>query len=126
MTSSELRQLFDGYMECFGRLDGSAAAAYYAAPAFVVKNGDVIRFGSEEKVEYFSSLMEANASAGPHRWEFADFTVATPSINGAIVTVHWVARRSNDSVLWDFEDTYVLGNEGEGWFILGDIVHDNP
>ncbi len=48
---SDIRTLLEGYMRCFNRLDGPAAAAYYSAPSFVVKNGGVARFGSEEKAQ---------------------------------------------------------------------------
>lgn len=125
MSHDAIREFFDGYMECFDRLDGSAAAAYYSAPAFVVKNGGVTRFEAHEKVHYFSSLMESNAAADVDRWEIADFSVARPATNGAIATVRWIARGPDGSVIWDFEDTYVLGDSGNGWRILGDIVHDS-
>ena len=29
-----------------------------------------------------------------------------------------------DTVIWDSEDTYVVADSGDGWRILGDIVHD--
>ena len=125
MEHLDLRRLFDGYMDCFDRLDGPGAAAYYSAPSFVVKNGSVTRFGSSEKADYFSALMEANAAEGEHRWEIADFEVALPAANGAIVTVRWVAQRPSGSVIWDFKDTYFLADTAHGWRILGDMVHDD-
>jgi hypothetical protein len=123
MEQPELRSLFDGYMDCFDRLDGPAAAAYYSAPSFVVKNGAITRLGPDEKADYFSALMDSNAEAGEHVWEIADFNVDLPAPNGAIATIRWIARRPDRSVVWDFSDTYVLGDDGDGWRILGDIVH---
>ncbi len=93
MDERDLRSLFDGYMECFNRLDGPEAAFYYSAPSFVVKNGGVTRFAPEEKVDYFSSLITANAAEGEHRWEIVDFEATRPSAVAAIVTVRWVGRR---------------------------------
>lgn len=113
-------------MDCFNRLDGPAAAEFYSAPSFVIKNGELIRFGPDEKVAYFSALMESNGAEGEHTWEIADFKVVTPASNGALVTVRWVGRRPDSSVIWDFSDTYVLGSSEDGWLILGDIVHDRP
>lgn len=111
-------------MGCFDRLDGPAAAAYYEAPSFVVKRGRVIRFGPAEKQDYFAGLMEANAAAGDHRWEIAEFEVTRPADNSAINTVQWIARRPDDSIRWDFEDTYFVAETSGGWRILGDMVHD--
>jgi len=125
MEQPELRSFFDGYMDCFDRLDGTAAAVYYSAPSFVVKDGGITRFGPNEKSDYFSALMDSNTEVGEHVWEIAEFDVDLPAPNGAIATVRWIARRPDRSVIWDFEDTYVLGNDGAGWSILGDIVHDS-
>ena len=72
-----------------------------------------------------TSLMESNAAEGEHLWEIAHLQVTSPASNGAIATIRWVARRPDNSVLWEFEDTYVLGDSGGGWQILGDIVHDD-
>ena len=63
---------------------------------------------------------------GDHKWEIAEFEVTRPAVNGAIVTVRWVARRPDDSSIWDFKDTYFLANTTHGWRILGDMVHDSP
>ena len=125
MEQTELKSLFDGYMDCFERLDGPGAAAYYSAPSFVVKNGGMTRFGPDEKSDYFSGLMESNAEAGEHVWEIGEFNLDLPAPNGAIAKVRWIARRPDRTVIWDFADTYVLGDDGDGWRILGDIVHDS-
>jgi len=125
MGDSEIRSFFDDYLDCFDRLDGPAAAAYYSAPSFVVKNGGITRFGPDEKSDYFSALMASNAEASEHVWEIADFNVDLPAPNGAIATVRWIVRRPDRSVIWDFGDTYVLGHAAAGWRILGDIVHDS-
>ncbi len=116
--------MFELYMAAFDRLDADAAAAWYAAPAFVVKNGAVERFDSNDKGEYFAALMASNASHGEHAWEIADFHAELPTDNGAIVTVRWIGRRPDRSVIWDFDDTYIVASTLEGWRILGDIVHD--
>ena len=126
MEDEDLRRLFDDYMKCFDRLDGPGAAAHYSARSFVVKDRNVTRFGSSEKQDYFAALMEADATEGDHKWQIAEFSVTRPAVNGAIVTVRWVARRPDDSIIWDFKDTYFLANTTHGWRILGDMVHDSP
>ncbi len=111
-------------MECFDLLDGESAASYYSAPSFVVKNGDINRFDEAEKWGYFSDLMTSNAEAGEHSWEIAEFAVDKLAANGAVVSVRWTARQPDRSVIWDFRDTYIVGDDGDGWRIFGDIVHD--
>jgi hypothetical protein len=106
-------------------LDGDAAAAWYAAPAFVVKNGRIERFDQTEKGSYFAALMAANASHGEHAWQIAGFHADVPTDNGAVVTVHWVATRPDGSIIWNFADTYIVARTDEGWRILGDVVHDS-
>lgn len=122
-TESTIRRMFNAYRDCFNRLDGPGAASHYAAPSFVVKNGGVVRFDSDTKNDYFASLMSGNAAEGDHVWEIAELAMNQLASNGAIVTVHWIARRPDGSVLWDFMDSYIVAEEAGGWLILGDIVH---
>lgn len=125
MTEAEdtIRQMFESYRDCFNRLDGPGASSHYAAPSFVVKNDAVVRIDSDTKNDYFDSLMTRNAAEGDHVWEIAEFEVNQPTTNGAIITVRWIARRPDGSDIWDFFDTYIAADEGDGWHILGDIVH---
>jgi len=124
MIADELRQLFERYRDAFDRLDADAAAAWYAAPAFVVKSGGIERFDQIEKGGYFAALMAANASHGEHAWQIADFHADVLTDNGAVVTVRWLCTRPDGSTIWDFSDTYVVARTDEGWRILGDVVHD--
>jgi ketosteroid isomerase-like protein len=105
-------------------LDADAAAAWYADPAFVVKNDGIVRFDQTGKAEYFAALMGANASHGEHAWQIAAFNADLPTDNGAVVTVRWVCARPDGSIIWDFADTYIVARTDDGWRILGDIVHD--
>jgi hypothetical protein len=43
--------------------------------------------------------------------------------DATLVTVRWIARRPNQSLLWDFLDSYLLALEDGQWRILGDVVH---
>ena len=120
---TDIRQFFETYRDCFNRLDGPSAADHYTAPSFVVKNGRVVRIDAETKVDYFNSLMSGNAAEGEHIWEIAGLDMQQAATNGAIVTVHWIARRPEGSILWDFLDSYIVADDGKGWSIMGDIVH---
>jgi hypothetical protein len=43
--------------------------------------------------------------------------------DAALATVGWIARRSDQSLLWDFLDSYLVALEDGRWRILGDVVH---
>jgi hypothetical protein len=40
-----------------------------------------------------------------------------------LITVRWIARRPDQSLLWDFLDSYLVAIEDGSWRILGDVVH---
>jgi hypothetical protein len=42
--------------------------------------------------------------------------------DATLVTVRWIAR-PDQSLLWDFLDSYLLALEDGQWRILGDVVH---
>ena len=39
--------------------------------------------------------------------------------DATLVTVRWIARRPDQSLLWDFLDSYLLALEDGQWRILG-------
>jgi hypothetical protein len=43
--------------------------------------------------------------------------------DAAMITVRWMVRRPDQSLLWDFLDSYLVAIEDGRWRILGDVVH---
>ena len=42
-----------------------------------------------------------------------------------MITVRWIARRPDQSVLWGFRDSYLVADDDGRWKILGDVVHND-
>jgi hypothetical protein len=43
-----------------------------------------------------------------------------------LVTVCWTCRRPDGSTIWEFRDSYLLASEQGRWWIVGDVVHEEP
>jgi hypothetical protein len=124
MTEAEsaIRQFFDSYGDSYDRLDAVGAAAHHGTPSFIVHRGEVIHMNDDTKVDYFRSVFSENAAEGEHFWEIADLKIDQLAPNGAVVELHWIARRPNGSILWVSRPTYMVADAGTGWLIWGDIA----
>lgn len=97
----------------------------YTTPCFVVKGGHVLRHNDEAaKRQYFAELLASNNQQGPHAWSIGDLKPRQLGSDAALLTVRWIARRPDQSLLWDFFDSYLLALEEGQWRILGDVVHN--
>ena len=122
-TISAIRRFFDSYKDCYDRLDATGAAAHHATPSFVVNRGDVVVIEADSVASYFDSVFAENGAEGEHFWEIAEFDAVELASNGAIVTVRWIAKRPDGSPLWRSRASYMVADDGEGWLIWGNMVH---
>ncbi|HEY6688095.1 MAG TPA: hypothetical protein VI094_18010 [Propionibacteriaceae bacterium] len=60
---------------------------------------------------YFAELLASNSQEGPHIWSIRDSKLQRLGSDAALVTVRWIARRPDQSLLWDFRDSYLLALE---------------
>jgi hypothetical protein len=58
-----------------------------------------------------------------HVWSVGNLDMHPLGGDAAMITVRWIAHRPDQSVLWDFLDSYLLAIEDGSWRILGDVVH---
>ena len=104
--------------------DVDAIGNAYATPCFVVKAGQVLRHNDDAaKRRYFAELLASNNQEGPHTWSIGDLKLQRLGSDATLVTVRWIARRPDQSLLWDFLDSYLLALEDGQWRIWGDVVH---
>lgn len=120
-AQAAIRQLFESYREVYDHLDPVAAANHHGTPSFIVHRGEIVHLNNDTAVNYFKDVFAANA-VEDHYWEIADLTIDMLAPNGAVVNVHWHARRPDGSILWDSRPTYMVANDGNGWLIWGDIA----
>jgi len=71
------------------------------------------------KRRYFAELLASNNQEGPHTWSIGDLKLQRLGFDATLVTVGWIARRPDQSLLWDFLDSYLLALEDGQWRILG-------
>jgi hypothetical protein len=70
--------------------------------------------------ELFASNQQQGQQPG-HRQPY----VCPLGRDAAMITVHWIGRWPDQSVLWDFRDSYLLADDDGRWKILGDVVHND-
>lgn len=123
MTEAEsaIRQLFDVYLDGYNRLDAEGLAALHATPSFIVHRGEVLVMDDETKLPYHETILAENAAEGEHLWEMADFELDQVTSNGAVVKIHWIARRPDGSLLWEDRPAYMVADNGSGWLIWANI-----
>ena len=79
--------------------------------------------GSACPPKYFGGHLASNRQERPHTWSIGTLEVSNWAGRGSI-TVRWIARRPDQSLLWDFLDSYLVAIEENRWQILGDVVHN--
>ena len=89
----------------------------------VVHLNRTVHLNDDTKLDYFNSVFSENAAESEHVWEVAEFTMNQLASNGAIVTVRWIARRPDGSILWTSRASYMVADDGNGWLIWGNMVH---
>jgi ketosteroid isomerase-like protein len=57
------------------------------------------------------------------RWECPTMSVEPLGTDATMVTVRWVFRRTDATVLQDYNDTYLLGRIGGRWVVVADLIH---
>ena len=67
----------------------------------------------------FAELLASNNQEGSHTWSIGDLKLQRLGSDATLVTVRWIARRPDQSLLWDFLDSYLLALEDGQWRILG-------
>ena len=119
------RNFIAAYLAAWNEEDVDRIADSYATPSFVVKGGQVLRQLDEvAKQGYFANLIADNAREGPHTWEIGGLDERRLGKNAALITVRWVARRPDHTMIWDFLDSYLISARDGRWHILGDVVHE--
>jgi hypothetical protein len=120
-----LRQFIDAYRDAWNQEDVDAILRAYHVPSFTYKDATLHAFpDAESRRAYVVEFVEENRRVGPATWEIVTFEVTDLGYNGALITTRWVFRRQDDTVVWDFVDSYHLGRFDGRWEILVRTLHD--
>jgi hypothetical protein len=120
---------FDRFMSLYGAAfdayDLETIMEYYNTPCFIYKDGSAIFLpDASHKRDYFQDLLRRLRAAEVHHSDMPSLAVTMLGASSAVVTVRWVSKKEDGSVVWDFFDSYYLARFGEEWKFLGDSVHE--
>lgn len=113
------------YGQAFDNYDLQAILNYYHTPCFVFKTG-ILFANLDESIKRvnFQDLLESYRQEGYANAEIHNFELISMGQHGGIVTVEWVCRRNDGTVVFDFWDSYHLIRIDGTWKILGDTVYE--
>ena len=123
--TQSFHRLMTSYGAVFDAYNLDAIMRQYHTPCFVYKDGNALFFTDEaHKRTYFEDLLARLRTAGVHHSDIADLNATPLGPSSAFVTVHWISRKEDQSVVYDFLDSYILARIGDRWKFLGDAVHE--
>jgi hypothetical protein len=120
-----LRRFLDAYRDAWNHDDVDAILRAYHVPSFTYKDATLHVFpDAESRRDYIAEFIEENRRQGPARWEIVAFAATDLGHNSSLITARWVFRRLDDSVVWEFVDSYHVCRFDGRWEILVRTLHD--
>ena len=124
-VADPFESFFKDYALAFDAFDSERITSHLALPCTFVNGGFSISFESPESVRRNTEEILRNHKAeGYNRATVSDFHVVKQAENLAFVSVRWRVYKSDDSILWEWSNSYNLVDYGLGWKILVSTVHD--
>jgi ketosteroid isomerase-like protein len=115
---------FRDYALAFDASDSESIASYPALPCTFVNGTFSVSFDSPESIRRNTEeILRHHKAEGYHRATVSDFEVVKQGDNLASVSVRWRVYKSDDSILWEWSNSYNLVDYGHGWKILVSTIH---
>ena len=119
------RNFITDYGRAWDNYDLQTILDYYYMPCFIFKAGQVFANVTEEvKHLYFKNLLDNYKVQNVAHAEIPHCEIKLLGDNSALITVEWVCKRGDGTVVFDFWDSYHLIHIDAQWKILDDTVHD--
>ena len=113
------------YGNAFDNYDLQTILNYYHTPCFIFKSGILFANLTEgTKLQYFQDLLESYRQQEYSNAEISNFDLKVMGPDSALVTVEWICKRSDGSIVFDFWDAYHLIRLDGIWKMLGDTVYE--
>jgi hypothetical protein len=120
-----LRGLVDDYRAAWNRGEAEAIAAFYHSPNLTLLDGELhVDLDEESARQAIVRWLEVHREAGPATWEIASFAHTPLGANSALVTCHWVYRRPDGSVVWEYPHSALWCLLDGRWRVLASVYHD--
>ncbi len=118
-------EYFQSYANAFDESDPERITSHYHCPCTMVNAGSITTFDTRASLlRNMEALLRYNEAEGYDHSAASAFRVDQQARNLAIVDVRWRVYRQDDSVLWDWGNSYNLVDYGAGWKILVSTTHE--
>lgn len=115
----------EAYTAAFEAGDCSAVSAFYNSPCLSVRaDGSMHVFVDQREIEdFFSTVLAVYSREGMAKFAVANM-VCDPMGNASVRLVcSWSMRRSDDSVIREWRQSYIFQRTNSEWKIIASIFH---
>ena len=117
---------FSAYAKAYDDFDAQRLAAFFYVPTLMVKTGSVTALVTQDTLShYLENLVESYRQHGYYKGTIASIEATQWGTWSALVTVHWIIKRNDASILCDLDSSYNLFKVAENWKILATTNHDS-
>ena len=124
-TSFPSDEIIQGYVNAFQSLDGSRVASFYSVPCLSVRgDGSVHVFSERPEIDvFFAEVLEEYSREGMVSFTAADVVIVAVGGNSYRLECTWFMKRSDGSVIKNWEQTYIFLRTELEWKIAVSIIH---
>jgi len=124
-TAQFFIDFMQAYKDAWNHFDVDGIIAFYHMPCFIFKNGQVYSNPTEKsRQKYFTDLLADYRIQGYAKAEIPNMEVKKLGRNSSLVSVNWLCKKEDGTVVFDFWDSYQVVLMDGKWAILNDTVHD--
>lgn len=118
---------FDRYRGAFDAFDADSIASFLHCPCFMVDRHSVVPWNTREAIlRNCRGLLAYHREHGYARASVSDLETLARSEGLAIVRLRWRVFRADDSLLWEWVNTYNLIESDGGFRIVASTTHESP
>ncbi len=120
-----VKTFLDRYVAAFETRDPTKVAAFYNVPCLSVRpNGEVHVFCSNDELHaFFAQVLDTYAADGMATFVPINPTKFDLGRNCTKLTCRWQMKRSDSSLIREWQQTYLFQSCSEGWCIVTSIFH---
>ena len=120
-----INQFFQDYSAAFEAADGAQISSFYHVPCMTVRlDGSFHQFQSKgELADFFGNVARGYIGEGMRSGRPQSLETHKLGSASVLVTINWVIKREDGSVIRSWRQTYNLLRQGDGWAILLATMH---
>ena len=125
-ATADLEPFFERYAAAFDAFDAQAVAAFLHCPCLMVNAEHVVPLTTPDAIlANMRAVLRHHRAQGYARAAVSDVTELARSEGLAIVRVRWRVHRADETLLWDWLNSYQLvrAADADGWRIAVSTTH---